>query len=275
MEDVGFNGLRLVSAPGRVMTPRPTSEQLVRAAAARVGARRVRVADVGTGSGAIAIAIATVCPRAEVWATDASRCAVALARENVRRHRLEGRVVVRHGDLLGPVPGLLDLIVANLPYVPASTAADYPELAREPFAAVFAAGDGLDPYRRLVDTAPMSLADDGVLLLQVDRRVVAAGRAELPALRAALEAIAMRTARLPRLPSTVSDSARRARRRDASSSGGSCRWSFGFCRQTPHAVAASASSPPACSRTPVSGVALKTKELAPRNPPVEVFAWRR
>jgi HemK-like putative methylase len=184
---VSFNGLRLLSAPGRVMTPRPASEQLVAAATARVGVRRVRIADVGTGSGAIAIAIATACPRAQVWATDASRCAVALARENVRRHRLERRVVVRRGDLLGPVPGLLDLIVANLPYVAASSAADHPELEREPFAAVFAPGDGLEPYRRLVDTAPAQLAKDGVLLLQLHRRVVVARGAELPALRAALD----------------------------------------------------------------------------------------
>ncbi len=61
---------------------------------------------------------------------------------------------MRRGDLLGPVPGLLDVIVANLPYVAAATVADHPELEREPFAAVFASGDGLDPYRRLVDAAP-------------------------------------------------------------------------------------------------------------------------
>jgi HemK-like putative methylase len=197
VEHVSFNGLRLLSAPGRVMTPRPASEQLVAAAAARVGARRARIADVGTGSGAIAIALATVCPRAEIWATDASRCAVALARENVRRHRLEGRVVVRRGDLLGPVPGLLDLIVANLPYIAASSAADHPELEREPFAAVFAFGDGLEPCRRLVDTAPGRLAEDGVLLLQLHRRVVTAGRAELPALRAALETPALSASTSP------------------------------------------------------------------------------
>jgi release factor glutamine methyltransferase len=197
VEHVSFNGLRLLSAPGRVMTPRPASEQLVAAAAARVGARPARIADVGTGSGAIAIAIATVCPRAVIWATDASRCAVALARENVRRHQLQGRVVVRRGDLLGPVPGLLDLIVANLPYLAAASAADHSELEREPFAAVFAAGDGLEPYRRLVDTAPGRLAEDGVLLLQLHRRVVTAGLAELPALRAALDTPALSASTSP------------------------------------------------------------------------------
>lgn len=169
------------------MTPRAASEQLVAATVARVGGRRARIADVGTGSGAIAIAIATACPRAEVWATDLSSRAVALARENVRRHRLEGRVAVRHGDLLRPVPGPLDLIVANLPYLAASTARDHPELADDPFAAVFVAGDGLEPYRRLVGAAATRLAEDGAVLLQLDRRVLSASRGELRALAAALD----------------------------------------------------------------------------------------
>jgi hypothetical protein len=54
--------------------------------------------------------------------------------------------------------------------------------------AVFAAGDGLGPYRRLVDAATGWLTHDGSLLLQLDERVVVARRGELPALRAALSA---------------------------------------------------------------------------------------
>jgi release factor glutamine methyltransferase len=183
---VMFNGLALLTAPGRVMTPRSPSAQLVAAARARLGGRPARVADVGTGSGAIAIAIAIACPNADVWATDINDGAVALARANVRRHRLEDRVQVRHGDLLAPVPGPIDLIVANLPYIAASAAAEHPDLVSEPASAVFAEGDGLGPYRRLVDAAAIQLADGGTLILQLDRRVLSASRAELPALRAAL-----------------------------------------------------------------------------------------
>jgi release factor glutamine methyltransferase len=186
MGTVTFNGLALATAPGRVMTPRAASEQLVAAACARLAGRPSRVADVGTGSGAIAVAIANVCSNVEVWATDISRSAVALARANVRRHGLEARVFVRHGDLLTPVPGPVDLIVANLPYLAASTAARHPDLASEPTAAVFAAGDGLELYRRLVDAAASRLTEGGGMLLQLDRRVVAASRGELPMLRAAL-----------------------------------------------------------------------------------------
>jgi release factor glutamine methyltransferase len=186
MGTVKFNGLALVTAAGWVMTPRAASEQLVATARTRLAGRPARVADVGTGSGAIAIAIAIACPKVEVWATDISRSAVALARANVRRHRLEDRVFVGHGDLLTLVPGPVDVIVANLPYVAASTAAQHPDLVSEPAAAVFAPGDGLEPYRRLVDAAAVQLADGGALLLQLDRRVVASSRAELPMLRAAL-----------------------------------------------------------------------------------------
>jgi release factor glutamine methyltransferase len=197
---ISFNGLSLLTAPGRVMTPRPATEQLVAAALERLGDRPARVVDVGTGSGALAVAIAAAAPRAQVWATDTSRCAVALARANVRRHALDDRIVVRHGDLLEPVPGPIDLIVANLPYLPASAAASHPELAAEPATAVFAAGDGLESYRLLIDAAAERLTADGGLVIQLHRRVVAADRDELRALRAALAGRTRRWALEPRAP---------------------------------------------------------------------------
>jgi HemK-like putative methylase len=192
---VTFSGLALFTSPGRVMTPRATSEQLVAAAQAHLGNRVSRVADVGTGGGAIALAIAIACPRAEVWATDVSASAVALARANARRHGLSGRVFVRQGDLLAPVPGRFDVIAANLPYMPASLAGRRPEIETEPFAAVFAAGDGLGPYRRLVEAAASRLTEGGVLLLQLDRRLAVAGRDDLPALARALTAPLSRASR--------------------------------------------------------------------------------
>jgi release factor glutamine methyltransferase len=150
MQFTEFDGLTFLTAPRRVMTPWPASRQLVAVASSHLGGRAAAVADVGTGSGALAIAIATRCPNVEVWATDTSRSACALGEANVRRHGLEDRVFVRQGDLLTPIPGRLDLVVANLPYLAGDTAAAHPELADQPFAAVFGAGDGLGPYRRLL-----------------------------------------------------------------------------------------------------------------------------
>ena len=185
--DAIFYGLPLRTAPGRVMTPRFASEQLVEGARELAGDGAVRVVDVGTGSGALALAIAAELPKAFVWATDTSTDAVALARENVRRYGLEGRIAVRQGDLLQPVPGEVDLVVANLPYLPEAEAPLYPDLAAEPDGAVFAAGDGLDPYRRLLEACASRLTREGAVALQLHRRVLTATRAQLPILRARLE----------------------------------------------------------------------------------------
>src|SRR5689334_2345109 len=105
MAQTTFYGLPLLLPSGRVMRPRPASEQLVATALAFLQRRPGKVADVGTGSGAVAIAIANAAPEAEVWATDTSPEAVAAARANVAAHGLEDRVNVRLGDLLDPVPG--------------------------------------------------------------------------------------------------------------------------------------------------------------------------
>jgi release factor glutamine methyltransferase len=199
MREVRFTGLSFATRPGRVMTPRRASERLVAEVLERVGGGAATVVDVGTGSGSIAVAIAAGAPNARVFATDTSRCAVALARANVRRHGLCDRVTVRYGDLLDPVPGPIDVVVANLPYLPAADAERYPDLDDEPFAAVFAAGDGLGPYRRLLSACVERLDDDASVIIQLHRRVLAATVAELPTLRARLERSAAVLRPLPSL----------------------------------------------------------------------------
>jgi release factor glutamine methyltransferase len=187
MADAIFFELPLLTAQGNVMSPRVATEDLVAIALERMGERPARVVDVGTGSGAIAIAIASTAPKADVWATDTSRCAVALARANVHRHGLGDRVSVRRGDLLEPVPDPIDVVVANLPYLPAAEVDRYPELAGEPESAVFAPGDGLEPYRRLLTACRDRLGADAAVVIQLHRSALAATGAELPVLRARLE----------------------------------------------------------------------------------------
>ena len=171
------------------MTPRPATEQLVERALARLGPGPARIADVGSGSGAVAVALALRAPFAEVWATDRSQAAVELAQANVSRFGLGGRVHVVEGDLLDPAPGQLDLVVANLPYLPeslrlASVSAD---VQFEPPAAVFAPGDGLGPYRRLLDASKERLSEQGAVVIQYRRRILEATRFELDDLLAELE----------------------------------------------------------------------------------------
>jgi release factor glutamine methyltransferase len=177
MEHTRFCGVSLLTAPGRVMTPRSATEQLVAAAAARIGRREARVADVGTGSGAIAVALALGAPRAEIWASDVSAEAVMLARANAHDLGVADRVHAVRGDLLDPLPGELDLIVANLPYLPRGEAR--PELAGEPDHAVYADGDGLGLYRRLLAQAEEKLRPTGAVAFQLHRRPLVIEREDL------------------------------------------------------------------------------------------------
>ena len=100
---------------------------------------------------------------------------------------MDDRVTVRRGDLLEPVPGPIDLVVANLPYLPAADAALYPDLAGEPVSAVFAPGDGLDPYRRLLSACAVRMDPDAAVIIQLHRQVLAATITELPTLQASLD----------------------------------------------------------------------------------------
>jgi release factor glutamine methyltransferase len=181
-----FCHLQLETVPGRVFTPRPTTEALVDAALERIDGVPMRIADVGTGSGAIAVALAANKPNVEIWATDTNEDAVELARENAERLGVADRVHVLHGNLLDPLTEPVDLVVANLPYLP-----DSEHDARydgEPDDAVYAPGDGLGPYRRLLDACREGkLQTGGLVLLQYRGKPYSADCWRLEDLRAELE----------------------------------------------------------------------------------------
>jgi release factor glutamine methyltransferase len=178
-----FHGLTFVTDPGRVFSPRQTSEKLVDAALERLGDSPARVADVGTGSGAIAVTLALRAPAIDVWASDT--CGRALGLASLNAERLGAQVHLVHGDLLEGLPRDLDLIVANLPYLPVGTTG----FDDEPDAAVFSGDDGLEHYRRLLAGAADHLAPTGGVLIQFDGEVLEAERSELPWLRGRLESL--------------------------------------------------------------------------------------
>ena len=87
-----FLGHELEVGPD-VLIPRPETEELVELALADMPeGESLRVVDLGTGSGAIAIGVALARVATTVDAVDASAAALAVARRNVARHGLEGRV---------------------------------------------------------------------------------------------------------------------------------------------------------------------------------------
>ncbi len=151
----------------RALIPRPETEQLVELAKSKIQNPKSKIADVGTGSGVIAITLALALPEAAIHATDLSTDALALARENAARLSASN-VTFHETDLLPTGSERYDAIVANLPYIPAT---DIPALSREvqhdPTAALDGGPDGLDPIRRLIDSAPARLTPGGHLLLEI------------------------------------------------------------------------------------------------------------
>jgi release factor glutamine methyltransferase len=184
-----FDGVHILTSPGLVMTPSSTTEALVEWAVGWIGSRPLRVADVGTGSGAIAVAVALRAPASRIWATDDDEEAVALARANVRRYGLHEHIRVLLGNLLDPVPGRLDLVVANLPYEPEARFRGHAESAfcDQPKHAIYAPGDGLGYYRDLLEACRSRLTGDGALAIQLYGSVVAAGRGQLDRLGQEME----------------------------------------------------------------------------------------
>lgn len=152
-----------------VLVPNPDTEVLVQRAVswARERGRPVRVADVGTGSGCIAVAIGHYVPEATIFASDDDAAALAVAERNVRAHGLADRITLLEGDLLDPLPAGLDLVCANLPYVPEGTALP-PDVVAQPAHALFAAEGGAALIRRLLGASPGRLVPGGALLAEID-----------------------------------------------------------------------------------------------------------
>jgi release factor glutamine methyltransferase len=160
----GFRRLML-NVDGRALVPRPETEVVVeRCLVHLAGLTEPRILDVGTGSGAIALALADEVPGARVVAVDLSEDALALARENLARADVDGRVELRRGDLLAGVVGPFDLVVSNPPYVPA---AEYDSLQPEirlyePYGAVV--GDRV--WEQIAREARRVLVPGGWLVLE-------------------------------------------------------------------------------------------------------------
>ncbi len=161
----------------RVLIPRPETEVVVETALRLLSQSAIRnpqsaILDIGTGSGCIAIVLAKELPQAEVWATDVSADALAVAGENARHHGVAERIRFLQGDLFSPLAGKedgFDLIVANPPYIARpELAALQPEVRDwEPLAALDGGPDGLDFYRRLLHEGPTYLRTGGWLVMEI------------------------------------------------------------------------------------------------------------
>ncbi|WP_394824035.1 peptide chain release factor N(5)-glutamine methyltransferase [Pendulispora albinea] len=174
----------------RVLIPRPDTEVLVQVGLERTRhlSMSLRALDLCTGSGCVAITVGRERPTARVIASDISDDALAVARNNALRLGAYN-VGWAPGDLfaalrtLPPAARTFDLVTANPPYIPTAEIATLaPDIRSfEPHLALDGGEDGLDLLRRIVDDAPRSLAQGGVLAVEV-------GAGEAPAVRDLFEA---------------------------------------------------------------------------------------
>ncbi|MDH3300160.1 MAG: peptide chain release factor N(5)-glutamine methyltransferase [Acidimicrobiia bacterium] len=167
----------------RVLIPRPETEIVAGQAISEVrrltaAAPRVTVVDLGTGSGAIGLSIAMETDASDVWLTDRSADAAAVARANiVGIGRAGSRVRVAEGDWFDALPpwlrGEVGVIVSNPPYVAEGDEVD-PQVAWEPRGALFAPDTtsfhsipATGHLEHLIAVGPEWLVDEGALVLEM------------------------------------------------------------------------------------------------------------
>jgi release factor glutamine methyltransferase len=217
-----FWGLEFEVTP-EVLIPRPETEHLIEVALDRLAVRELRagraqkligeglsILDIGTGSGCIAIALAKELPSAEIFASDISPAALAVAQRNANRLGYSNRIKFQQSNLLATVGARyivpqpdhgstqrapssaasrrenkspsFDLIISNPPYISRRDSTSLPTEVRdhEPAAALYGGEEGYELYGALIPEAARHLKPTGLLVLEL-------GHDSLPAVRPLLD----------------------------------------------------------------------------------------
>jgi len=158
----------------RVIVPRSLIAELIADGTldAWLPAGTRQVLDMCTGNGSLAVLGALAWPDVEVLGVDISADALAVARINIDRHGLSGRITLAQGDGWAAAPGRYDLVLCNPPYVNRSAMNVLPaEYRAEPALAldgnVDGGDDGMDFVRRLLADAPAHMNSGAVLVLEI------------------------------------------------------------------------------------------------------------
>ena len=163
-----------------VLIPRPETELLVEEAVSLISnlqtpaPKQPTIIDLCTGSGCIAVSIAKEIEECRVYATDISEKALAIAKENAKRHSVENRISFLQGSFLEPLKGKglegkIDIMLSNPPYVSKKDMKKLqPEIKEyEPPLALYGGEDGLDSYRTIIPEALTYLKNGGYLILEI------------------------------------------------------------------------------------------------------------
>lgn len=171
IEEWSFYGLDFIITPA-VLIPRPETEALVEEAITWIKTQNptATVCDIGTGSGCIAIAIAKHCPRCQVIASDISPEALAICSENVQKHRLTTSITALLADGIPRQTKGIDVLCANLPYIPSETAAGLNVSRYEPNLALDGGSDGFAVIKPVLENSIHYMNPNSLLLFEIEER---------------------------------------------------------------------------------------------------------
>jgi release factor glutamine methyltransferase len=158
-----------------VLIPRPETEELVeqviQTVKRSINNHKPKIMDIGTGSGCIPVTLSHQFRDAEIYGTDISTTALAVAKRNAEQHKVSV-TFLQHDILTESIPFQdLDIVVSNPPYI-----ADFEKLSMkqnvldfEPHTALFVEGnDPLLFYRTISEKATAALRHGGMLLTEIN-----------------------------------------------------------------------------------------------------------
>lgn len=155
-----------------VLIPRPETEELVANVLADYDeyfhGQKVCAIDVGSGSGAIAISLKKEEDNLQMYASDISEKAVAIAKENAQALGVDVTFLV--GDMLQPFIDeniKVDILVSNPPYIPMEEQMEKSVVDFEPHVALFGGEDGLKFYRMIFENAHKVIKEKAILAFEM------------------------------------------------------------------------------------------------------------
>jgi release factor glutamine methyltransferase len=107
-------------------------------------------------------------PDLKIIATDISNSALQVARANAQAHRVDDRIIFEERDLLTGMDRTLDLLIANLPYIPTDKLKSLPVYNHEPFLALDGGADGLYYIKKVLKNARRHMKPGGAIFLELD-----------------------------------------------------------------------------------------------------------
>ena len=128
--------------------------------------KKVKVLDIGTGSGAIAISIKKEVD-SEVYATDISKEALEVAKENAKRNNVD--ILFTETNLFEGIKDNFDVVISNPPYIRYDEEIDEIVKNNEPHIALYADNNGLYFYEEILKNIKTILNDKYLIAFEIGK----------------------------------------------------------------------------------------------------------